>query len=81
MITVSVMKGLTNSPKQLNVMTTNVDVFAADLLHHQSCYNRFVYSFEGKSTSAEMTEKEISALSAEKEFIILIKRKILIQNN
>ena len=28
-----------------------------------------------------MTEEEISALSAEKEFIILIKRKILIQNN
>ena len=32
--------------KRLKVMTSNVDVFAANVFYHQSCYNRFVYSYE-----------------------------------
>ena len=64
------------------VMKSNADLFSADVLYHQSCYNRFVYSYEEKSTSkTEMADEEISARSAEKEFKILIKRKILIQRN
>ena len=62
-------------------MTSSVDVFAADVFYHQSCHNRFVYSYEEKSTTkTEMIDEEISVLSAEK-FKILIKRKILIQKN
>ena len=61
-------------------MTSDVDVFAADVLYHQSCYNHFVYSYEEKSTNkTEMTDEEIYVLSADKEFKILTKRKILIQ--
>ena len=61
-------------------MTSNVVVFAADMFYHQSCYNRFVYSYKEKSTTkTEMTDEETSVLSAETEFKILIKRKILIQ--
>ena len=49
-------------------------------MYHQSCYNPFVYSYEEKSaTETEMTNEEISAVSAEKEFKILTKRNILIQ--
>ena len=63
-------------------MTSNVDVFAANVLYHHSCYNRFVSSHEEKSTTkTERTNKEISVISAEEEFKVLIKRKILIQKN
>ena len=66
--------------KRLKAMTSNVDVFAADVLYYQSCYNRFVYSYQEKSTTkTEMTNEETSVLSAEKEFKIFIKRKCLIQ--
>ena len=61
-------------------MTSNVDVFAADVLYHHSFYSRFVYSYEEKSTTkTERANKEISVISAEEEFKVLIKRKILIQ--
>ena len=61
---------------------SNVDVFVADVLYHQSCCKRFVYSYEEKSTTkTEMADEEIFALSAEEEFNILIKRKILIQKS
>ena len=61
-------------------MTSNVDVFAANVLYHHSCYNRFVFSHEEKSTTkTERTNKEISVISAEEEFKVLIKKKILIQ--
>ena len=71
-----------SAAKQLKVMTTNVDTFTGDVLYHQSCYNHFVYSYEEKSTAemTKMTGKEIYVLSAEKEFKILLKRKILIEN-
>ena len=60
-------------------MTSN-DVFAADVLYHHSSYNYFVYSYEEKSTTkTERTNKEISVISAEEEFKVLIKRKILVQ--
>ena len=42
---------LINAPKRLKVMTGNIVVLAADLRHHQSCYSRFVYSYEEKSTT------------------------------
>ena len=51
-------------------------------MYHQSYFNRFICNYEEKSSSkTEMTDEEIFALSAEKEFKILIKRKILIQKN
>ena len=60
--------------------TESQDVFAADVLYHHSCYNRFAYSYEEKSTTkTERTNKEISVISAEEESKVLIKRKILIQ--
>ena len=60
--------------------TESQDVFAADVLYHHSCYNRFAYSYEEKSiTKTERTNKEISVISAEEELKVLIKRKILIQ--
>ena len=63
-------------------MTSNVNTFAADMLYHQPCYYHLVYSYREKSTTkTEMTAKEVSAVSAEKEFKILIKKKILIQKN
>ena len=40
---------LHNAAKRLKVMTSNADVFAADVFYHQSCYNRFFYSYEEKS--------------------------------
>ena len=68
--------------KVMTIMTNTIDFFAADVLYHQSCYNHFVYSYKEKSTTkTEMTDEEISVLSAEKIFKILIKRKILIQTN
>ena len=71
---------LHSAAKRLKVVTSDVDVLATDVFYHQSCYNRFVYSQEVKSTTkTEMTDEEISVLSAEKEFKILFKRKILIQ--
>ena len=70
---------LHSAAKRLKVMTSNVDVFTTDVFYHQSCSN-FVYSYEEKSTTkTEMTDEETSVLSAETEFKILIKRKILIQ--
>ena len=73
---------LHSTAKRLKVTTNSVEVFAPDVFYHQSCYNRFVYNYEEKSTTkTEMIDKEISVLSAEKEFKILIKRKILIQKN
>ena len=73
---------LHSTAKRLKVLTSTVEVFAADGFYHQSCYNRFVYSYEDKSTTkTELTDGEISVLSTEKEFKILIKRKILIQKN
>ena len=35
-------------------MTSNVDVFTADVFYHQSCYNHFVYSYEEKTLSKKM---------------------------
>ena len=62
-------QSLRSAPKQLEVMTSNVDVFAADALYHQSCYN----CCEEKSiTKTEIINKEISVVSSEKEFKILI---------
>ena len=71
-----------SAAKQLKAMTTNVDTFTGDVLYHQSCYNHFVYIYEEKSTAemTKMTGEEIYVLSAEKEFKILLKRKILIEN-
>ena len=54
---------LHSTAKRLKVLTSTVEVFAADGFYHQSCYNRFVYSYEDKSTTkTEMTEEEISTL-------------------
>ena len=73
---------LDRAAKRLKVMTSSVDVFAAGMFYHQSCYNRSVYSYEEKGTTkTEMTDEEIYLLSTEKEFKILIKRNILIQKN
>ena len=73
---------LHSAAKPWKVLTSTVEVFAADVFYHQSCYNLFVYSYEEKSTTkTEMTDDEISVLSTEKEFKIFIKRKILIQKN
>ena len=73
---------LHSAAKRLKVMTSSADIFSADVFDDQSCHNRFVYSYEEKSTTkTEMIDEEISVLSAEKEFKILIKRKILIQKN
>ena len=73
---------LHSAAKQLKVLTSIVKAFAADMFYHESCYNRFVYSYEDKSTTkTEMTDGEMSVLSTEKEFKILIKRKILIQKD
>ena len=73
---------LHSAAKPLKVLTSTVEVFAAGVFYHQSCYNLFVYSYEEKSTTkTEMTDDEISVLSTEKEFKIFIKRKILIQKN
>ena len=71
-----------SAAKQLKAMTTNVDTFTGDVLYHQSCYNHFVYIYEEKSTAemTKMTGEEIYVLSAEKEFKILLQRKILIEN-
>ena len=61
-------------------MISKVDVLTSDVLYRQSCYVRFIYSYEEKNTTkTEMTDEKISALSAEKEFLTLIKRKISIQ--
>ena len=58
---------LQSAAKRLKVMTSNLDVFTADVLDHQLCYNPFVYSYEEKGiTRTEMTDEEIFALSAEK---------------
>ena len=60
---------LNNFAKRLKVMTSNVDIFAADLMYHQPCYNSFIYIYEGKSRlKTEITTKEI-------------KRKVSIQKN
>ena len=73
---------LHSAAKRLKAMTSNVDIFAADVFYHQSFYNWFVYSYEEKSaTKTEMTDEEISGLSAEQAFKIFIKRKILIKKN
>ena len=54
---------LHSAAKQLKVLTSIVEVFAGDVFYHESCYNRFVYSYEDKSTTkTEMTEEEISTL-------------------
>ena len=37
---------LHSAAKRLKVMNSNVNVFASDVFYHQSCYNRFVYSYE-----------------------------------
>ena len=42
---------LHSATKRLKVMTSNVDVFVADVFYHQSCYNRFVYSYQEKSAT------------------------------
>ena len=63
-----------------NTMTSNVDVFFAEVLYNKSRYNCIFYSYEEKSTTKnEMTGEEITVLTAEKEFKILIKINILIQ--
>ena len=73
---------LHSAAKQLKVLTSILEVFAADVFYHESCYNRFVDSYEDKSTTkTEMTNGEISVHSTEKELKILIKRKILIQKD
>ena len=54
---------LHSTAKRLKVLTSTVEVFAADGFYHQSCYNRFAYSYEDKSTTkTEMTDEEISTL-------------------
>ena len=57
---------LHSAAKRLIVTTGNVDVFAADVFYHQSCYNRFVYGYDQKSaTKTGMSDEEISVLSDE----------------
>ena len=48
-------------------MASNVDIFAADLLYHQSCHSQFINGYEKrKEMKNEMTDKETSVFSAEK---------------
>ena len=54
---------LHSTSKRLKVLTSTVEVFAADGFYHESCYNLFVYSYEEKSTTkTEMIDEEISTL-------------------
>ena len=48
------------------------DVFTTDMWYHQSCYNHVIYIYEEKSImKAEITDEGTSALSPEKELIIV----------
>ena len=71
-------QSLHSTAKRLKVRTSKVEVFTADVFYNQSCYNRFVYNYEEKSTTkTELTDEEISVLSAEKEFEILLLKDLL----
>ena len=54
---------LHSTSKRLKVLTSTVEVFAADGFYHESCYNLFVYNYEEKSTTkTELIDEEISTL-------------------
>ena len=71
---------LHSTAKRLKVLTSTVKVFAADVLYHQSCIIALFIVMRRK-LQRKLKRPTEKYLTTEKEFKILIKRKILIQKN
>ena len=57
------------------------DMWVADVFCNKTYYDRFVYFYRKIPKENLLLNKEVSSQSAEKEFLVLTKRKILIQKN
>ena len=63
--------------QKLNSIISNQDIFSADVTYHKKCYDRFTYV--NKYEKGDKHDEKSSILTAEREFITVLKRKIVLQ--
>ena len=56
-------------------------MWVANVFLHKTGYDRFVYFYRKIPKENPLLNKEVSSQSAEKEFLVLINSKLLIQKN
>ena len=64
--------------QKLNSIISNQDIFSADVTYHKKCYDRFTYVNKYEKGDKQDDEKS-SILTAEREFITVLKRKVVHQ--
>ena len=64
--------------QKLNSIISNQDIFSADVTYHKKCYDRFTYVNKYEKRDKEDDENS-SILTAEREFITVLKRKVVHQ--
>ena len=69
---------LQTAAKYLKVQLSHSDMWAADIFYYKTCYDRFVYFYIKIPKENPLLNEQVSSQSAEKEFLVLIKRKTVI---
>ena len=64
--------------QKLNSIISNQDIFSADVTYHKKCYDRFTYVSKYEKGDKQDDEKS-SILTAEREFITVLKREVVHQ--